>query len=226
MRKSLEWLAGRLSSLNDVRAIGISGPIPERSSPGISDLDLFLYCRRIPDACLRHKMLETSGGAIRCLKIDVLSGGPWGIADSLYLENIETWMMYFTLEEARSELDAILCGDFLDRGEDGYYPIGRCAMYARLVSLYDPDGFLVSLQERVAAYPEALRRKMIAYHISRLEDTEDLERAVYRSDPLFYHFALDLALDHLLMALFALNSTFFPSRKRSFEFIENFKIKP
>jgi len=41
-----------------------------------------------------------------------------------------------------------------------------------------------------------------------------------------YHFALDLALDHFLMALFALNETYFPSRKRSFQYIEKFEKKP
>lgn len=47
-----------------------------------------------------------------------------------------------------------------------------------------------------------------------------------RKDVLFYHFALDIAIDHFLQALFAINETYFPSRKRTFDFIEIFKIKP
>lgn len=34
------------------------------------------------------------------------------------------------------------------------------------------------------------------------------------------------ALDHFLQVLFALNKTFFPSRKRSLQFIDRFDLKP
>lgn len=47
-----------------------------------------------------------------------------------------------------------------------------------------------------------------------------------RQDVLFYHFALDIAIDHYLQALFAINKTFFPSRKRSLQYIERFLVKP
>lgn len=53
-----------------------------------------------------------------------------------------------------------------------------------------------------------------------------MERAVFRRDVLFYHFAFDLALDHFLQALFAFNRTYFPSRKRSFENMVTFHNKP
>jgi hypothetical protein len=43
---------------------------------------------------------------------------------------------------------------------------------------------------------------------------------------LFYHFALDLELDHFLQALFALNREFFPSRKRSLRYISRFGVRP
>jgi hypothetical protein len=42
----------------------------------------------------------------------------------------------------------------------------------------------------------------------------------------FFHFALDLALDHFLQALFALNREYFPSRKRSEMYLHGFSIKP
>jgi hypothetical protein len=62
--------------------------------------------------------------------------------------------------------------------------------------------------------------------LDKLEDTEDLKRAVVRKDVLFYHFAMDISIDHFLQALFAINKTYFPSRKRTLDFIENCNIKP
>lgn len=43
---------------------------------------------------------------------------------------------------------------------------------------------------------------------------------------LFFHFALDLALDHFLQALFALNEEYFPSQKRSETYLRGFEVKP
>lgn len=42
----------------------------------------------------------------------------------------------------------------------------------------------------------------------------------------FFHFALDLALDHFLQALFALNGEYFPSRKRTEKYLQSFNVKP
>ncbi|MPM89465.1 hypothetical protein SDC9_136574 [bioreactor metagenome] len=67
---------------------------------------------------------------------------------------------------------------------------------------------------------------MLEFHSEQLRDTEDLERADARKDVLFYHFALDLALDHFLLVLFALNRVYFPSRKRSLDDLSTFQQKP
>lgn len=43
---------------------------------------------------------------------------------------------------------------------------------------------------------------------------------------MFYHQVSENALDHFLQALFAVNDTYFPSRKRSEQYIKAFKNKP
>jgi hypothetical protein len=78
----------------------------------------------------------------------------------------------------------------------------------------------------LAEYPNSLAKLLSLHHLEKLEDTEDLERAVMRNDLLFYHFTMDIGIDHFLQALFAMNKTYFPSRKRTLEYIENFSIKP
>jgi hypothetical protein len=99
-------------------------------------------------------------------------------------------------------------------------------MWKGMRILYDPDGFLGSLQERLREYPESLAQALIAHHLAALDDREDLDRAVQRKDILFFHFALDLALDHFLQALFALNREYFPSRKRSDAYLQRFRARP
>jgi hypothetical protein len=160
------------------------------------------------------------------LEIGQLAGGHWGEGDRLMMAGVETWLLYFTVAEAHAELQAILKGQHLDRLDAYYYPIGRCAMWQNMRTFYDPDGLLHSFKQQLDPYPESLRRSMLAHHLQALEDVEDLERAVQRKDVFFYHFALDLALDHFLQALFAWNRAYFPSRKRSADYIQGFTDKP
>ncbi|HPJ21954.1 MAG TPA: DUF4037 domain-containing protein, partial [Clostridia bacterium] len=110
--------------------------------------------------------------------------------------------------------------------DNGYFPIGRVAMLASINILYDRDDFLSTSKKVLKLYPGSLKEKMISFHTPRMLDPEDFERAISRKDILFYHSVLDTAIEHFLMALFAMNETYFPSRKKSDEYIDGFDIKP
>ncbi len=209
-----------------VRAIGLSGgerPLPQ---PGEGDIDLFVYCTEVPALPERQASLAPLHAEIEALEMSRIERGHWGTGDSFSLAGIETWLLYFTLAESRAELDAILAGQYLDRLDSYYYPLGRCAMWKAMRALYDPDGFLQSLKACLAEYPAGLAQAVLRHHVQALDDVEDLERAVQRKDVLFFHFALDLALDHFLQAVFALNREYFPSRKRSEAYLQGFGRKP
>ncbi len=209
-----------------VRAIGLSGGARPLPGPGEGDIDLFVYCTDIPAPDRRRTALVSLGASVEHIAIGCLDDEHWGQGDSLVAAGVETWLMYFTLAEARAELEAVLAGRYPGRSDSYYYPIGRCAMWKAMRIFYDPDGCLQSFQARRAIYPEELARAVVAHHVEGLADVEDLERAVQRKDVLFYHFALDLALDHFLQAVFALNKEYFPSRKRSESYLQGFRVKP
>jgi hypothetical protein len=209
-----------------VRAIGLSGGARSLPEPGEGDIDLFVYCTEIPTQSQRHEVLASLGESVGQIAIGRSEGGHWGQGDSLVTAGVETWLMYFTLAEARAELEAVLAGQYLGRLDSYYYPIGRCAMWKAMRIFYDPDRILQSFKACLETYPEGLARAVVAHHTEALGDVEDIERAVQRKDVLFYHFALDLALDHFLQAVFALNKEYFPSRKRSESYLQGFRVKP
>ncbi len=68
--------------------------------------------------------------------------------------------------------------------------------------------------------------KGIGQTITCVLNDKDLGRVILRKEVLFYHQVLERSLDHLLQALFALNRTYFPSRKRMEEYIHGFENKP
>jgi hypothetical protein len=223
---AINKLVNAVARHDSVRAIGSSGGERPFPGPGQGDIDIFVYCTEIPTKDERQEMLKPLREEIEHVEIGKLESGHWGQGDCLSLAGVETWLLYFTVAEARAELEAILSGKYLGRLDSYYYPIGRCAMWKSMQVFYDPDGVLQAFKQRLAEYPQDLALAVIDHHLKALEDVEDLERAVARKDVFFFHFALDLALDHFLQALFALNRQYFPSRKRSDTYLRGFKVKP
>lgn len=222
----LQQLANNISTMEEVEAIGISGGKKELPKAGEGDIDVFIYCSKIPELEKRQTILGQTGGLMQESKMNVFEGGHWGVGDLVLINGIETWLMYFTVNETLSNVEAILNGDYPNKLDNYYYPIGRCAMLQSMYVLYDKSGFLNSLKAKLSVYPDELAKTLASYHLNLLVDNEDLMRAVNRKDILFYHFAMDLAIDHFLQALFAINKVYFPSRKRTLEFIKMFDSKP
>lgn len=222
----LNSLLDSISTVDEVQSIGISGGKSPLPLAGEGDIDVFIYCDTIPGLQARETLMKRFGSDLKKSKINVFEGGHWGTGDFVLINGIETWLMYFSVNETLSNIEAIVNGEYPDKIDNYYYPVGRCAMLKNINIIYDKNNFLYSMKNRLSRYPDNLTKKLVQYHLDELEDREDLERAVTREDVLFYHFAMDIAIDHFLQALFAINKTYFPSRKRSIEFIEKFTIKP
>jgi hypothetical protein len=222
----LDRLVSHISGLPMVQSVGLSGSKSPLPKMGEGDIDLFIYCDKIPALTQRQAVLDALSGVMMECKANVIQGGRWGYGDFALLNGVETWLMHFTVEETLADVESILSGDQPDKLDNYYYPVGRLAMLKNMTVLFDKSGFLSSLKIRLAMYPEKLRKKLTDYHLNKLQDTEDLCRAVTRRDAFFYHFALDIALDHFLQALFAMNSTYFPSRKRTIQYLNNFTVQP
>ena len=209
-----------------VRAIGLSSGDRPFPKAGAGDIDIFVYCTEIPTGTRRFETMSKFHGDINQISVGCLESVHWGKADRCMIAGVETWFLYFTIEEAQTELEDILNLKYPWRIDNYYYPLGRLAMWRTMRVLYDPDEIINSYKSRLKEYPAHLATAIINQHREALADVEDLERAVQREDILFFHFALDLALDHFLQILFALNQTYFPSRKRSDENIRVFHTKP
>lgn len=222
----LDKLIHNISTFVEVQSIGISGCKSMLPQAGEGDIDIFIYCDSIPEPGKRQTATKQLSGLLEEGKLNVFEGGHWGTGDFVLVNGVETWLMYFTLDETLNEVESILNGDYPDKVDNYYYPVGRCAMLKNINILYDRNDFLGLLKVRLSKYPEKLMKKLLVYHLGELDDTEDLQRAVTRKDVLFYHFALDISIDHFLQALFAVNKVFFPSRKRSLDFIKDFSVKP
>src|SRR5512133_1182306 len=182
LEKTVHRLVNGLAGHNSIRAIGISGGERPFPKAGEGDIDIFVYCTEVPASRERQEILALLQEDVEQVEIRKLEGGHWGQGDCMSIAGIETWLLYFTVAEARTELDEILAGNYLGRLDSYYYPLGRCAMWKIMRVLYDPENLLGPFKKQQSDYPQALQQKDINHHLKALEDVEDLERAVGRKD--------------------------------------------
>ena len=218
-------LVKTIGEIDGVLSIGKSGGqhIPENNE---SDIDIFVFCSQIPDVKIRKAAVKKLESAVSEIKLSEKSGRSWGFCDFATVDNTDICLMYFNISDMNDEIESVLNGSRLDRESEYFYPTGRCASFLSLHIIYDKTNYIADMKEKLSVYPLSLSEKLYNHHIRKINDGEDFERAITRGDVLFYHATLELAIDHYLQALFALNRCYFPSRKRNMQYIENFKRKP
>lgn len=225
IQTSFNSLLHTLKQMDFVRAIGKTGgdALP---TDGYSDIDLFVFCERIPVLEVRAVQYSLFPREVKVAEFVACEHPHWGLVDSVLIGEQEVYLMYFTQSAFTASIDAILRGERTEREENYFYPTGRLASIQGMHAFHDPEGYLANMKTRISVYPDSLRNAILSRCLPKIDDEEDFMRAIRRKDVLFYHATLDLALDRFLQALFALNRTYFPSRKRSLEFIRVFAIKP
>lgn len=221
--KITNFLKG-VSNMSAVKAIGWTGKISVPKA-GESDIDIFVFVDAIPSVTERNfayvKMKELFGD----IKLSIFDNAEWGTGDFFTFDGIETELMYFTTEETVKYADEVLDCKHLD-SVNGFYPTGRLATLKNMSVIYDEFDFLKTMQDKLSVFPDKLRIDLFEFHSGKMYDAEDFGRALTRKDVVFYHQVLEHALDHFLQAVYALNKTYFPSRKRTQKYLNNFEIAP
>ena len=218
-------LVCEISKCKEVKGIAQTGDINVILVPGQSDIDLFVLCTDIPEKKERELIYSAFAGQYSDCSMNVCNGGMWGYGDILVINGIEVMPMYFTVKEMMLYVEETLQGKHLGMS-GGFYPTGRLSSIETINILYEEDSVWSDMKAMVKRPPAELFHKLFQFHISRVLNEEDLGRVILRKEALFYHQVLENSLDHMLQALYALNHTYFPSRKRMEEYIRRFENKP
>lgn len=225
VKEKIEKLLNEVSSIEIVRAIGQTGDINFIPKAGEADIDIFVLCDKVPSYEQRKAFYDRNCSLFEECSMTVCEGGVWGTGDVFIIDGVETMLMYFSTDETLNYVEDILDGKHLDSVK-GFYPVGRCSTLKNINIIYDELGILVSLKEKLSVYPDKLKKALAEFHLGKTNDEEDFGRALRRKDVLFYHQVLEVSIDHYLQALYAINKTYFPSRKRTKQYIDSFEIKP
>jgi hypothetical protein len=222
MEEMIRLFTQALSRIDAVTAVGTSTlTLPVKKGDG--DIDVFIYCSSpLGEAGKNAAYMEIPFSLAPRHRFD---SRIWGNADYAEIGGVETWLMYFTEGDVLRDMEEVRSGRSIGN-DNGYYPVGRLAMFTRMRILYERAGFITGIQEKLRIYPMEMKRAIIEQCRNELRNEEDLLRAETRGDVLFYHVSIDRAIDSLLQLLFASNETYFPSRKRNRAYIDAFDSKP
>jgi hypothetical protein len=222
VKETFDTLLNSINSLPEVQSIEITGSKSVSFSEG-SDVDIFIICNNTPDLKSREKLYNSINYDLK-IKMHDFEGKYWGTLDFINIDKIELCLMYFMESKVENEIDDILKGNRIEKEDNYFYPIGRCATYKDINIIYDKSKFLENMKSKLSIYPKILYNKNIAFHSLKLNDTEDMKSAIRKKDILYYHFALDNSIDHYLQLIFTLNHCFFQVEREVFYTSMNSKI--
>lgn len=219
----MQTLLASLKKVGIIKGIGETRDPKEPLIKDLSDIDLFVLCDEIPSPEKREviygELMQYN------IQMNLANGGVWGYGDGFMVDGISVMPMYFTITEMEKYLKRVLNGKVLDK-QNGFYPTGRLSTIQKMHVLFEKNQCYQKLIDLVMNPHDSLFKVLFEKNIQACLDEEGLTKARLREDVLYYHQILEESIDCFLMALFALNKTYFPSRKRTKSYIASFLMKP
>lgn len=213
--------------------IAIGGSHVKGSSDSLSDIDIYLFADRVLPAARRADMvIEAVGAEAR--------PESWGADDPfvqggtdfwLHGQRVECWLR--SASRVERAIRACIGGEI--RREYVVWTVMGFLNYTVLADVHslrivdDPRGILARWKESVAAYPDALRRNLLARFMAEAEfwpENFHYRTAVQRADAIYTSGIVQQVLQALVQVAFALNREYFPGEKRLARAMEKLEVKP
>lgn len=230
----LHTLTAELQRVEGVAAVALGGSYAAGTQHAGSDLDVGIYYHEVQPFDIEQIRRVAEGISIRGEPVVTgfygwgawVNGGAWihtaaGKVDFLYrnLEQIER-----TIDEAQQGITA---HDYPQQPAYGFYSVIYLAEVQICMPLFDPEGVLARLKQRVAVYPPKLKEKLVSDCLWSAEFTL-LHGRGFAANGDIYNTAgcLTRAAGNLTQALFALNECYFMRDKRVMEKMASFRVLP
>lgn len=210
----LDPLTAAFAELPQTMALALGGSRAGPSADAASDIDFYVYTRAAIAPAVREGIVARLGGASRA----DLDQNYWGPSDQ-WLDaatGTEIDVVYFDAAWMEAQVRRVLDDHVPAMG----YTTAFCHTIRHSQSLYDPGGWLAALQARTAAaYPESLRRAIIAYNHPLLRGlitsyAAQMAKALRRDDRVSLNHRLAALLAGYFDIMFAANRVYHPGEKQ------------
>jgi len=234
-RELVSSLAGRLGAITGMKAIVLGGSHARgRAQPG-SDIDLgLLYSEAVPFSVqsireLAESLNDTAGPVVT----DFYGWGPWVNGGAwLTIGGQRVDFVYRSLEHVGRVVAEAEAGrhelDYAQQPPFGFFSVTYLGEVAVCVPLFDPEARLDSLKQRVAVYPEALRRAIVQDYLWQAEFAlaAFAPKFAARADAYGTAACLTRAVNQLVLVLFALNRQYPLNDKTALAEVAEFECAP
>lgn len=210
-------LTDRLAAIAGIKAVVLGGSHARGCARPESDVDLYLfYSEAEPFSISSIREVAGAGPVVT----DFYGWGPWVNGGAwLTVGGQRVDLVYRNLEQVERVIADAEAGryeiDYAQQPPFGFFSAAYLGEIAVCVPLFDPESKIAALKQRVAKYPEALRRALVQDYLWQAE------LALVAFAPKFarrtgaYGTAACLArvVNQLLLVLFALNREYFMDDK-------------
>jgi predicted nucleotidyltransferase len=233
--KLVATLMKQLGAIQGVKAVVLGGSYARGRAQPESDIDLGIFYSEAAPFSIQS--IRELAEAINDTAAPVVSGfcewGPWvngGAWLSIGGQRVD--LLYRSLEHVERVIAAAEAGryelDYAQQPPFGFFSATYLGEVAVCVPLIDPEARLAMLKQRVADYPEALRRAIVQNYLWQVEFglTAFAPKFAARGDVYGTAACLTRAINQLVLALFALNRKYLLNDKTALVEVAEFQHAP
>ncbi len=231
----IQNIVSEIISVSGVKAIVLGGSRARGTHTPSSDIDLGIYYdpSQPLDLVALGKVATQLDDEHR---IDVITGfggwGPWINGGGwLRIQSMPVDLLYKDLDKIRTYIDACLNGKveiFYQGGHPhGFVTFIYLSEIALCKPLWDPEGIIAELKEKVYPYPEALQKAIFYSFAWEIDFSVMIARkSIERADVHYAAGSCFRAVMCMLQVLFALNKEYWLNEKGAINITDRFAIKP
>ncbi len=231
----IQNIVSEIKSVSGVKAIVLGGSRARGTHTPSSDIDLGIYY----DPSQPMDLVALGNVATQLddeHRIDVITGfggwGPWINGGGwLRIQSMPVDLLYKDLDKIRTYIDACLNGKveiFYQGGHPhGFVTSIYLSEIALCQPLWDPEGIIAGLKEKVYPYPDALQKTIFYSFAWEIDFSVMIARkSIERADVHYAAGSCFRAVMCMLQVLFALNKEYWLNEKGAINITDRFAIKP
>ncbi|MBS1786161.1 MAG: nucleotidyltransferase domain-containing protein [Acidobacteria bacterium] len=234
-RELLSSLTEQLRVVSGIMAVVLGGSHARGRAKTGSDIDLGLFYSEASPFSIRHirELAESINDTANPVVTDFYGWGPWVNGGAwLTIGGQRVDFIYRSLEHVERVIAEAEAGryalDYAQQPPFGFFSGTYLGETSICIPLFDPDARLDVLKQRVANYPEELRRAVVQDYLWQVEFNlaAFARKFAAREDAYGTAACLTRAVNQLILVLFALNRQYLLNDKTALAEVAEFALSP
>lgn len=228
-------ITDQLRAISGITAVVLGGSHARGSARTGSDIDLGLFYSEASPFSIQHirELAESINDTANPVVTDFYGWGPWVNGGAwLTIGGQRVDFIYRSLEHVERVIAEAEAGryvlDYVQQPPFGFFSPTYLGEISICIPLFDADARLNALKQRIASYPEALRRAVVQDFLWQVEFNlaAFAQKFAARGDAYGTASCLTRAVNQLILVSFALNRQYLLNDKTALAEVAEFALAP